>query len=150
MSSPFNLGVQRVSADPTWRTPSRTFEALDAEFDFTLDPCASAPIKPSIEYFTEVDNGLARSWSGRVFVNPPYGRVIADWLRKITASRESCEVIVGLLPCRTDSAWWHDHVMPADEIRFIRGRLHFEGVDHSPAAHNAPFPSCVVVWRPRT
>lgn len=146
MASPFNLGVQRVSADPTWRTPAKTFAELDAEFAFTLDPAASRPLKPGIEWFDETDQGLWREWSGRVFVNPPYGRAIADWMRKITLERERCEVIVALVPCRTDSGWWHDHAMAADEIRFIRGRLRFEGVD-APAGHNAPFPSCVLVYR---
>jgi site-specific DNA-methyltransferase (adenine-specific) len=144
-----NIGVQRISADGTWRTPRRVFEDLDAEFDFTLDPCASVPLKPGIDYFTEADNGLWMSWpvGARVFINPPYGRVIADWMRKITLERERCEVIVALIPSRTDSAWWHDMVMPADEIRFIRGRLHFEGVDHTPAANSAPFPSAIAVYR---
>lgn len=145
--SPFNLGVQRVTADPTWRTPGHLFDLLDAEFDFTLDPCASAAIKPGIEWFGEADQGLWQEWSGRVFINPPYGRAIADWMRKISLERDRCEVIVALVPSRTDSAWWHDHAMPATEIRFIRGRLHFEGVDHTPAAHNAPFPSVVLVYR---
>jgi len=148
MVSTMNLGVHRIAADPTWRTPGKVFEELDAEFCFTLDPCASAPIKPGIDYFTEADNGLWMTWpfGARVFVNPPYGRAIADWMRKITLERDRCDVIVGLLPARTDTEWWHEHVMPADEIRFIRGRLSFEGV--TPAkGHNAPFPSVIVVWR---
>lgn len=31
--------------------------------------------------------------------------------------------------------------MRADEIRFIRGRVHFGG-----APTGAPFPSCIVIW----
>lgn len=49
--------------------------------------------------------------------------------------------VVALLPARTDTRWWHDCVMKAKEIRFIKGRLRFDG--HK---HNAPFPSAVVVW----
>ena len=51
-------------------------------------------------------------------------------------------MVVCLLPARTDTAWWHDFVMKAAEIRFIRGRVHFN--DQGPA----PFPSCVVVFHP--
>ena len=36
---------------------------------------------------------------------------------------------------------WHSWVMRAGEIRFIRGRLHFD--ERGPA----PFPSCIVVFR---
>lgn len=146
MTTSMNLGVQRTTADPTWRTPSHLFAELDAEFHFTLDPAASRPIRPGIQWFSEADQGLWQPWSGRVFVNPPYGRAIADWMRKISLERDRCEVIVALVPSRTDSAWWHDHAMPADEIRFIRGRLRFEGVD-APAGHNAPFPSALLVYR---
>lgn len=53
------------------------------------------------------------------------------------------EIVVALIPSRTDTRWWHDYVMLADEIRFIRGRLHFDG--HS---QGAPFPSAIVIWRP--
>ncbi len=144
-----NLGVHRVSADPTWRTPATVFGQLDAEFGpFTLDPCAAAPIKPGIHWFDEEDQGLWQEWSGRVFVNPPYGRAIVDWMRKIDLERHRCEVIVALVPSRTDSAWWHDYAMKAAEIRFIRGRLSFEGVE-APRGHNAPFPSAVLIYEDR-
>lgn len=146
MTSRSNIGVHRTTANPTWRTPGRIFADLDTEFGFTLDPAASAPIRPDIEWFGEDEQGLWREWSGRVFVNPPYGRVIADWMRKIVLERERCDVIVALVPARTDSAWWHDYAMQADEIRFIRGRLSFEGVD-APKGHNAPFPSVLLVYR---
>lgn len=143
--SPAYMAVHGSSVDSTWRTPAHLFAALDAEFRFTLDPCAAAPIREGIEWFDEADQGLWREWSGRVFVNPPYGRAIGDWMRKVSLERDRCEVIVGLLPARTDTEWWHEHVMPANEVRFLRGRVRFEG----PAGplRDAPFPSVVVVWR---
>ena len=52
-----------------------------------------------------------------------------------------CDVVVGLVPSRTDTAWWHDWVMRADEIRLVKGRLKFG--EHK---NSAPFPSAVVVW----
>jgi site-specific DNA-methyltransferase (adenine-specific) len=74
----------------------------------------------------------------RVFCNPPYGRGIGDWLAK---AREA-DVAVYLLPSRTDTQWWHEHAMKADEIRFIRGRLKF-----GDATNSAPFPSAILVYR---
>lgn len=135
-----NLAVHYSSIDASWRTPEAVFTDLDAWFRFTLDPCASRPIRPGIEWWSE--RGLDRRWSGRVYCNPPYGRAIADWMAKITAERDRCEVIVALVPSRTDTAWWHDHAMTATEVRFIRGRLRFSGIDH-----DAPFPSAVLVFR---
>jgi len=46
-----------------------------------------------------------------------------------------------LIPSRTDTKYWHDYIMKADEIRFIKGRLKFGN-----AKNSAPFPSCVVVF----
>lgn len=84
-------------------------------------------------------DGLHGSWGGRrVFCNPPYGRWVERWLAK---AREA-ELAVYLLPSRTDTRWWHDHAMRADEIRFLRGRLTFRG-----ATAPAPFPSVVLVYR---
>jgi len=120
-----------------WGTPSKFYKELDKEFHFTFDPC---PLKkPDWD-------GLQRTWHGRVFVNPPYGRTITMWIRKAIVEcsiRMNCEVCVMLLPSRTDTKWWHDLVMEyGTEIRFIRGRLRFRG-----ARSSAPFPSCVVIFR---
>lgn len=84
-------------------------------------------------------DGLDASWaSQRVYCNPLYGRGVGRWLAK---AREA-ELAVYLLPSRTDTAWWHEYAMRADEIRFVRGRLKFGG-----AAASAPFPSVVLVYR---
>jgi site-specific DNA-methyltransferase (adenine-specific) len=74
-----------------------------------------------------------------VFCNPPYGPGIAKFLRMAPQA----DLAVFLLPARTDVRWFHDIVLPfAKEIRFIRGRLKFGGMQHS-----APFPSMVVVFQ---
>ena len=51
-------------------------------------------------------------------------------------------MVVMLIPARTDTKYWHDYVMKADEIRFVRGRIKFGDETNS-----APFPSAVVVFR---
>jgi phage N-6-adenine-methyltransferase len=126
------------SARAAWGTPVEVYAALDAEFGFTLDPC---PLREESEAGMSLfgTDGLHDSWSGhRVFCNPPYGRGVDRWLAK---AREAI-LAVYLLPARTDTRWWHDHAMKADEIRFLRGRLTFAG-----ASAPAPFPSCVLVYR---
>ena len=78
-----------------------------------------------------------------MFVNPPYGRGIGQWVKK--AYEEGCKentTVVMLIPSRTDTKYWHDYVMKADEIRFVRGRIKFGDETNS-----APFPSAVVVFR---
>uniref|UniRef100_UPI00054D5781 DNA N-6-adenine-methyltransferase n=1 Tax=Desulfovirgula thermocuniculi TaxID=348842 RepID=UPI00054D5781 len=68
---------------------------------------------------------------------------IGKWIQKAYEEAQKGATVVCLLPSRTDTAWWHEYVMRAAEVRFIRGRLRFGG-----AENGAPFPSCVVVFRP--
>ncbi len=123
-----------------WETPQALFDELDSEFGFTLDPCATAENAKCERYFTEALDGMEQSWDDEVvFVNPPYGRGVADWIRKAWLARAT---VVVLLPARTDVRWFHDLVYGKAEIRFLKGRLTFGG---APAP--APFPSMVVVFR---
>lgn len=127
-------------------TPQALFDELDAEFGFTLDPCSTHENAKCEKHYTRGENGLSRSWDGeRVFMNPPYGRVIETWVRKawltVAESLNPRTLVVGLLPARTDTAWWHDYIQDKAEVRFLRGRVRYSG------GGPAPFPSCVVVWR---
>ena len=140
--SRLNAGLFSSTTDQ-WATPQDFFDKLDAEFHFSLDPCASEDNAKCKKYFTEEDNGLIQNWGGqRVFCNPPYGREISKWVRKCSEESKNCEVIVMLLPARTDTAWFWDYIYNKAEIRFIRGRLKFGG-----SSQGAPFPSMVVIFR---
>jgi len=86
--------------------------------------------------------GLARPWSGNVFMNPPYGTTIGLWMAKAWGESQRGALVVCLVPARTDTRWWHEYAVRG-EIRFIRGRLRFGAGKYS-----APFPSAVVVFRP--
>lgn len=48
-----------------------------------------------------------------------------------------------LIPARTDTHYFHDYIYHKAELRFIRGRLHF-----NEAPQGAPFPSMVVIFNP--
>jgi len=127
-----------------WATPQEFFNKLDWRFGpFDLDPCASEDNAKCSKFFTETDNGLSQSWEGFTsFVNPPYGRGIDKWIKKAyEESRKENTKVVMLIPARTDTKYWHNYVMKADEIHFVRGRLKFGDSENS-----APFPSAVVVF----
>lgn len=135
------MSVHFSSKTPEWATPQEVFDRLHAEFAFTIDPAATKENAKCARFYTAEQDGLAQDWSGeRVFCNPPYGRVIGAWVEKM--SRGGAIISVGLLPARTDTRWFHDHILGKAEIRFIRGRLKFGGCKNS-----APFPSMVVIWR---
>jgi phage N-6-adenine-methyltransferase len=137
-----NTGLFTSNTD-LWATPQDFFDKLNAEFGFTLDVCATPENAKCPDYYTKEQDGLAQKWTGRVWCNPPYGRQISTWIEKgyNTVQNGDAELVVMLIPSRTDTAYWHDYVMKGD-IRFIRGRLKFGGSKNS-----APFPSAVVIFR---
>ena len=50
------------SKTPEWATPQKFFDALNAEFHFTLDVCATKENAKCARYFTIEDDGLKLSW----------------------------------------------------------------------------------------
>ena len=127
-----------------WATPISLFAELDKEFHFDLDPCSTHENAKCKDHYTIDDDGLAKNWGGRrVFCNPPYGRAIPAWVRKCyEESRKPDTLVVMLIPARTDTSYFHDYIYNrAREIRFIRGRLHF-----NESKNAAPFPSMIIVF----
>lgn len=120
------------SVDLKWRTPKALYEELDREFHFDFDPC---PANPTFD-------GLTIEWGNMNYVNPPYGKWIGRWLLKGLCEYSEGRRSVFLLPSRTGTKWFQCLALPfATEIRFIEGRLIFEG-----ATNSAPFDSCEVVF----
>lgn len=139
-----NTRVMFSSNTDLWATPQSFFEELNKEFQFTLDPCATAENAKCRTFYTKDDDGLKKDWGGQiVFCNPPYGMEIKKWVRKCyEESKKPNTVVVMLIPARTDTAYFHDYIYKKSEVRFIRGRLKF-----GDAKNSAPFPSMVVIFR---
>lgn len=148
----FSTNAGNSTGNTLWETPLWLAKALSkAVGGFDLDPCAAksdrrkARIKAQI-LLTEADDGLSVQWSRRsqsrkVFVNPPYGRGIAEWICKcFDEARRGC-LVVGLIPARPDSNYWHRYIAGQADVFMLRGRLKF-----GDGTNSAPFPSCVVVW----
>ncbi|MDY6936931.1 MAG: DNA N-6-adenine-methyltransferase [Cyanobacteriota bacterium] len=148
-SKAFYSHAGNSSGQNSWTTPAWVLDKLYDVFGcFDLDPCSptatrkTAPVKAKI-YYTEADDGLSLPWHGHVFVNPPYGRTLKDWVAKChhEATTGNTQTIVALIPARTDTAYWHDYIANQAAIVFLRGRLSFGNTGES-----APFPSALIVW----
>jgi hypothetical protein len=80
-----SLSVHFSSSTDEWETPQALFEELSWIFGgFTLDPCATRENAKCARYFTREENGLAKRWEGKVFLNPPYGRAIGNWAKLLS------------------------------------------------------------------
>lgn len=127
-----------------WETPDSFLALVRTVGPIGVDPCTTAanPVGASW-FFTPEHDGLKQDWrgDGLVYVNPPYGRALIDWARKMRDESERGAEIIALVPARTDTRWFQQYVAQADLLCFWRGRLTFKG---APAP--APFPSLVAYW----
>lgn len=134
------MNVHFSSKTDMWATPQDFFDKYNNIYQFETDVCASRENAKCAKYYTKEQNGLAQEWTGKCWMNPPYGREIKDWIKKAYESSINGATVVCLVPARTDTSWWHDYCIKG-QIEFIRGRLKFGGSQNS-----APFPSAVVVF----
>ncbi len=132
-----------IGRNDDWGTPQALFDRLSEEVGgFDVDVCANDRNHKCAKYWTVETDGLSQEWKPGLkhFMNPPYGRSMPVWTRKAADAADAGAIVYAVIPCRPDARWWGD-VMRATEVRFIKGRLHY---NDSPDA--APFPSCIVVW----
>lgn len=134
------------SATAEWETPQDLYDKRHGEFNFVVDVCARAENAKCSAFFSPEVNGLVQPWHqyGTCWMNPPYGRNISMWVQKAYEESQKGATVVCLLPARTDTRWFQDYCLKHGEVRFIRGRLKFGG-----AANPAPFPSVIVIFRPK-
>jgi len=134
-----------------WETPAKVFKILNDEFGFTLDPCCEVQTAKASTFYTPLEDGLSKDWSGHtVFVNPPYSRYnIGKWVKKCCEEGKKTTV-VALLPVSDSAKWWHTYICAGfpgnhswNELRFVKGRIKFVG-----ARFTAPFSSVIVIWKP--
>lgn len=141
MTQRFNTAT---TSDTTveWLTPKYIMDLL-GEFD--TDPCASASrtFDCAKVNYTKDDDGLSQEWKGRVWLNPPYGKQAAEWMKRLSEHDGSG---LALIFARTDSRWFQEYVLcRAKAIFFWKGRIAFlkEGKEVNQTANAA---SCLVTY----
>ena len=103
-----------------WATPKELYDLLDQEFYFDFDPC---PLHPKF-------NGLEIEWKNRNFVNPPYSQKLKEaFIRKAFEESKKGKLCVMLLPVSTSTKIFHEIIYQNAEIRFLKGRVKFEGIN---------------------
>lgn len=148
--------------------------ALDREFGFALDVCASHENRKTAPYITESDDGLGVDWCDWIdaktphghhpgwplwaWCNPPYSK-IAPWVAKAAAESAAGVGCVMLVMADTSVGWFADALQTVSEIRFITaspkengarydgGRIGFLDSNGKPAGGNNKGPM-LLIWRP--
>lgn len=143
--------VSKSLESVVWGTPKEIFNPIDKEFGFTLDVCAIEANSKCSKFFSPEQNGLNQSWSNEVcWCNPPYGKEVVRWCKKALSESYNGATTVLLIPCKTNTNWWHDYVIPYAEVRFIRGRIAFLYPDGTQSKQQLPWPLAFVIYKPRT
>ena len=147
-----NTDLMFSSETDNWATPQDFFDKLNEKYNFNLDPCADKKNHKCNNYFTKEQNWLNQPWAleywikSKVFCNPPYWRVLKDWVAKASAEikQDYCDLIVMLIPARTDTRYFHEYIYKKEnvEIEFLKWRLKFWDSKNS-----APFPSMLVIFK---
>lgn len=144
-------GSDEYATPPSlWRPLSRSVGGFD------VDPASGAEGTPIAETrFTPEENGLAQSWHGDVWLNPPFGDSPGRgpskrdrWLTKARqeAQRDAVRSVTMLLPVDTSTHWFHEHVVEAPVICLMGpGRLEFEG-EGCESSGNTSFATCLTVY----
>jgi hypothetical protein len=152
-----------------WNTPPEVLARVRRVGPIMLDPCSNehsvvraainvmlpnpawdaAPLKNMNTDALLIADGLEVDWleasdGDLVFVNPPYGRALVKWTVKMAYEAARGCAILALIPMRTDTKWFHDHVLTADVMCCWRGRIHF--LSNGGASGPATFPSVLPLW----
>ena len=115
-----NMKNRNFNHKDDWATPKELYDLLDKEFDFDFDPC---PLNPNFD-------GLEIRWGERNFVNPPYSRMLKEaFIRKAFEQAQKGRLSVMLLPVSTSTKIFHEVIYHNAEIRFLKGRVKFEGIN---------------------
>ncbi len=136
---------QYANRNDRWLTPLPMIEALG---DFDLDPCGAPGHPTAAEVWTpeSIGDGLSMPWHGRVWLNPPYGRTMGDWMQRLVIHGAGTALIFA----RTETALFHEWVWPhADAILFLRGRVTFLDPEGEKAAADAGAPSVLIAYGDR-
>lgn len=124
--------VGNNSGNSEWYTPQVYVDAVrEAMGGIDIDPCscpAANGVVKAATFYDEADNGLARQWIGRVFVNPPYGDGTVDsfaskLLAELSAGHASQAVF--LVNNCTETKWFQGLITQADAVCFPQGRISF-------------------------
>jgi hypothetical protein len=131
-----------VMKTDVWLTDPSIIKSLGI---FDLDPCSpvNRPWDTALNHYTVIDNGLVQPWHGRVWLNPPYGNYIAQWLEKMSIHNNG----IALTFARTETAFFHKYIFPfASSMFFFEKRLYFYDSNGTKAKYNGGAPSVLIAY----
>lgn len=122
--------IGRNTSNDEWYTPSKYLEsARKAMGSIDLDPATSKAANVRVKaswFYTPVEDGLEQAWTGNVWLNPPFSRLL-PFAEKLTTEATEGDVkqAVMLGPNFSDSAWWQLCAQHAGAVCHTNHRIRF-------------------------
>jgi phage N-6-adenine-methyltransferase len=124
------------TGDNEWFTPADVIDTVRKVLGvIDLDPASCDRAQRTVQalqFFSQEQDGLTRSWFGNVFLNPPYAQPhIEDFADKMIAEIDSCRVKQAIMLTHnySDTAWFQKLVRKADIVCLPKGRIRFVAPD---------------------
>jgi ParB family chromosome partitioning protein len=143
--------VSASTGCPEWYTPATYVEAARAVLGaIDLDPASSDVAQRTVKaarYFTLDDDGLARGWAGRAWLNPPYAAgEVERFVGKLCGHVRAGEVPAAILLANnaTETRWLQEALGLARAVCFPRGRIKFLDEEGNPSG--APLQGQAVLY----
>lgn len=102
-----------LSQSNEWYTPQKYIQAARAVLgEIDLDPASCAKANKTVQakkYFDIGDNGLDKEWTGRVWLNPPWGRLTGAFIKKLVEDFEDKRITAAIALVNahaTDTDWF--------------------------------------------
>lgn len=119
-----------------WGSPEWLIDmARSVMGDIDLDPASnqrSQGIVKARRHFTIRADGLSRTWGGRVWLNPPYSKVM-PWAEKLRSSSLVTDAVV-IVNSGTETAWYHLLMEHCQAMCLPTKRVAFLDLDNKPAS----------------
>jgi ParB family transcriptional regulator, chromosome partitioning protein len=148
-----NANGYAKSESNEWFTPPEILARVRAVLGtIDLDPASCAAAQERVRarrYFSREDDGLTKSWAGRVWLNPPYERNrVNAFVDKLVHEVESGSVTRAILLLHLSSSstrWFHNALAASAAHCLLRLRLHHTRPDGGGGSY-APWPSILMYF----
>lgn len=134
-----------IGGNDEWLTPPNIIKSL-GNYGFDLDPCApvNSPFKTARTQWNIKDDGLSKSWFGRVWCNPPFNRYHREkWMERMAEHNNGILLIPAALETENAYKYVWDK---CTGILFLQGRPHFHYVNGTRAKANSGCTICLVSY----
>lgn len=146
-----HVHVAQNSGNNEWYTPAEFIEAAKAAMGgIDCDPASSEVANATVgatRFYSKEDDGLSQTWSGRVWMNPPYAQPLIDQFSCAVAGKFASgeiEQACVLVNNATETGWFQRMAASSSAVCFPRSRIRFLDPNGNPSG--APLQGQAVIY----